>query len=42
MICGSPSMITDLSKLLDARGFQVSPHVGEAGDYVVERAFVAR
>ena len=42
MICGSPSMIADLSKLLDARGFQVSPHVGEAGDYVVERAFVAR
>src|SRR5580658_3964011 len=42
MICGSPSMIADLSQLLDARGFQISPHVGEAGDYVVERAFVAR
>ena len=42
MICGSPSMIADLSQLLDARGFQISAHVGEAGDYVVERAFVAR
>jgi ferredoxin/flavodoxin---NADP+ reductase len=42
MICGSPSMIADLSQLLDARGFRISPHVGEAGDYVVERAFVAR
>jgi len=27
---------------LDARGFKVSPHVGEPGDYVIERAFVAR
>jgi ferredoxin--NADP+ reductase len=42
MICGSPAMIADLSKLLDARGFHLSAHVGEPGDYVVERAFVAR
>jgi ferredoxin/flavodoxin---NADP+ reductase len=42
MVCGSPSMIADLSQLLDSRGFQISPHVGEAGDYLVERAFVAR
>jgi ferredoxin--NADP+ reductase len=42
MICGSPMMLADLSQLLDARGFRVSPHVGEPGDYVVERAFVAR
>jgi ferredoxin--NADP+ reductase len=42
MICGSPAMIADLSKLLDARGFHISAHVGEPGDYVVERAFVAR
>jgi ferredoxin/flavodoxin---NADP+ reductase len=42
MICGSPAMLTDLSKILDGRGFQVSPHVGEPGDYVIERAFVAR
>jgi ferredoxin--NADP+ reductase len=42
MICGSPAMLVDLSAMLDARGFMVSPHVGEPGDYVVERAFVAR
>jgi ferredoxin--NADP+ reductase len=28
--------------LLDQRGFELSPHVGEAGDYVIERAFVSR
>jgi ferredoxin/flavodoxin---NADP+ reductase len=42
MICGSPAMLRDLSALLDARGFQISPHVGEPGDYVIERAFVAK
>ena len=42
MICGSPAMLTDLSALLDARGFHISPHVGEPGDYVIERSFVAR
>jgi ferredoxin--NADP+ reductase len=42
MICGSPAMLTDLSKLLDDQGFQISPGVGEPGDYVIERAFVAR
>ena len=42
MICGSPAMLTDLSALLDSRGFQISPHVGEPGDYVIERSFVAR
>src|ERR1700716_1811997 len=42
MICGSPAMIADLSKLLDARGFHISAHVGEPGDYVIERSFVAR
>jgi ferredoxin/flavodoxin---NADP+ reductase len=42
MICGSPAMLADLSKLLDAKGFGISPHVGEPGDYVIERAFVAR
>jgi ferredoxin--NADP+ reductase len=42
MICGSPMMLGDLSALLNARGFQISPHVGEPGDYVIERAFVAR
>jgi len=42
MICGSPAMLSDLSAMLDARGFHISPHVGEPGDYVVERSFVAR
>jgi ferredoxin--NADP+ reductase len=42
MICGSPAMLADLSRLLNVRGFTISPGVGEAGDYVIERAFVAR
>ena len=42
MICGSPAMLADLSALLDARGFSLSPRVGETGDYVIERSFVAR
>ena len=42
MICGSPAMLADLSAVLDARGFQISSHVGEPGDYVIERGFVAR
>lgn len=42
MICGSPSMLADIRALLDARGFKVSPGVGEPGDYVFERAFVEK
>lgn len=42
MICGSPSMLAETSALLDARGFQISPHIGEPDDYVIERAFVER
>lgn len=42
MVCGSPAMLKDVSSLLDARGFTISPHVGDPGDYVVERAFVSR
>jgi ferredoxin--NADP+ reductase len=42
MICGSPAMLAELSALLNARGFCQSSHVGDAGDFVVERAFVAR
>jgi len=42
MICGSPAMLSDLSAQLDARGFRMSAHVGDPGDYVVERSFVAR
>ena len=42
MVCGSPSMLAETSALLDAHGFEISPHIGEAGDYVIERAFVQR
>ncbi len=42
MICGSPAMLSDLSGLLEARGFEISSHVGDPGDFVIERAFVAR
>ena len=42
MICGSPAMLKETRALLDLRGFLVSTHVGEPGDYVVERAFVER
>jgi len=40
MLCGSPALLKDMQKLLDERGFQVSPRQGEQGDYVIERAFV--
>lgn len=42
MVCGSPAMLADTSKLLDARGFRIAPRSGEPGDYVIERAFVQR
>ena len=42
MICGSAEMLGDLSTLLDSRGFEISPGVGEPGDYVIERAFAEK
>lgn len=42
MLCGSPAMLKDLSALLDARGFRVSPRTRAPGDYVLERAFVEK
>jgi ferredoxin--NADP+ reductase len=42
MVCGSPAMLADTCRLLDARGFTLSPRIGEPGDYVIERAFVSR
>jgi len=42
MICGSPAMLKDISALLDQRGFGISPGIGHAGDYVIERAFVEK
>lgn len=42
MICGSPQMLKDTENLLNARGFIVSPRIGDPGDYVIERAFVEK
>jgi ferredoxin--NADP+ reductase len=42
MICGSPTMLADTSRILDERGFTISPHIGVPGDYVIERAFVEK
>lgn len=42
MICGSQAMNTDCCALLDARGFAMSPRIGQPGDYVIERAFVEK
>ncbi|WP_299200489.1 ferredoxin--NADP reductase [uncultured Amphritea sp.] len=41
MICGSPSMLKDTTRLLDQMGFEEARH-GDAGHYVIERAFVER
>ena len=42
MICGSPQMLADFRRILDARGFTASPRIGTAGEYVFERAFVEK
>lgn len=42
MICGSPSMLEETSQVLDSFGLQVSPRMGEPGDYLIERAFVEK
>jgi ferredoxin--NADP+ reductase len=42
MVCGSPGMLSDTRAMLDARGFVISPHIGQPGDYVIERAFVEK
>lgn len=39
MICGSPSMLKDFCAILDERGFD-EVRGGDAGRYVIERAFV--
>jgi ferredoxin--NADP+ reductase len=41
MLCGSPSMLKDFCKILDARGFEEARQ-GEQGHYVIERAFVEK
>jgi ferredoxin/flavodoxin---NADP+ reductase len=40
MICGSPARLKKISSMLNGFGIQISPHIGVAGDYVIERAFV--
>lgn len=40
MICGNPAMLKEISAMLNGFGFEISPHIGVAGDYVIERAFV--
>ncbi|MHB1669877.1 MAG: ferredoxin--NADP reductase [Thiomonas sp.] len=42
MICGSTEMLNECCTLLDARNFEISPHQGKTGDYVIERAFVEK
>ncbi len=39
MLCGSPSMLKDLTTILDAQGFDETRH-GDLAEYVIERAFV--
>ncbi|GAA6134063.1 ferredoxin--NADP reductase [Oceaniserpentilla sp. 4NH20-0058] len=39
MLCGSPSMLKDLTAILDEQGFDETRH-GELAQYVIERAFV--
>ena len=41
MLCGSPDMIRDTRELLSARGYVEGNH-GEAGHYVIEKAFVEK
>lgn len=42
MLCGSPAMLEDTCRILDAAGLSVSPKIGIPGDYVIERAFVEK
>jgi ferredoxin/flavodoxin---NADP+ reductase len=41
MLCGSPSMLDETCKILDDMGFTEVRH-GDAGHYVIERAFVEK
>ncbi|MCB5191554.1 ferredoxin--NADP reductase [Methylobacillus arboreus] len=42
MLCGSPQMLIDTCKILDAAGLKVSERIGDVGDYVIERAFAEK
>ena len=41
MLCGSPDMIRDTRQLLTDGGYEEGNH-GEAGHYVIEKAFVEK
>jgi len=41
MLCGSPAMLADFTKILDERGFKET-RSGDLGHYVIERAFVEK
>lgn len=41
MLCGSPAMLDELTQMLDERGFKEA-RGGNAGHYVIERAFVEK
>ena len=41
MICGSPSMLTDLRSILQ-RAASTKAIIGEPGHYVIEKAFVEK
>ncbi|MBN9064634.1 MAG: ferredoxin--NADP(+) reductase [Rhizobiales bacterium 65-9] len=41
MLCGSPELLRDMRVILDERGFEEGSHA-EAGEYVVEKAFVEK
>ena len=42
MICGGPEMLDETSAVLDEFGLTVSPRLGSAAHYVIERAFVEK
>jgi ferredoxin--NADP+ reductase len=42
MICGGPAMLKDTRSVLELLGFVISPGIGQAGHYVIERAFVEK
>jgi len=42
LICGSPAMLDDLCKILDARGFVEAARRDDRGHYAIERAFVEK
>jgi ferredoxin--NADP+ reductase len=42
MICCGPAMLKEMRGVLDTAGFTISAGIGQAGDYVIERAFVEK